>query len=100
MHVDARELTMRRHRDTGELLTVEAGGGVTMHWRDLFAKSARIELDLRWQRCIAEDDNGAEVRFGGGRSYVARRIEANYATYTVRSYFGRLQQAAPVTVER
>ena len=35
---------------------------------------------------------GAEVRFGDGQSYVAERIEANYATYTVRSYFGRLQQ--------
>lgn len=100
MHVDAKRLTMRRHRDTGELLVVEAGGGVTVHWRDLYAKSERVELDLRWQKCIAEDDNGAEVRFGGGRSYVARRIEANYETYTVRSYFGRLQQSAPVTAER
>jgi hypothetical protein len=32
------------------------------------------------------------VRFGNGQSYNAQRIEANYATYTVRSYFGRLQQ--------
>ena len=33
-----------------------------------------------------------EVRFGEGRRYVARRVEANYATYTVRSYFGSLSQ--------
>jgi hypothetical protein len=92
MHVDARELTMRRHKDTGELLAVDAGGGVTVRWRDLYAHSKKVELDLRWQRCIAEDADGAEVRFGNGQSYNAQRIEANYATYTVRSYFGRLQQ--------
>ena len=92
MRVDARELTMRRHKDTGELLAVDAGGGVTVRWRDLYAHSKKVELDLRWQRCIAEDADGAEVRFGNGQSYNAQRIEANYATYTVRSYFGRLQQ--------
>jgi hypothetical protein len=92
MNVDAARLSMRRHKDTGELLAVEADGGVTVRWRDLYAKSEKVELDLRWQRCIAEDSKGAEVRFGDGQSYVAERIEANYATYTVRSYFGRLQQ--------
>ncbi len=92
MNVDAAQLTMRRHPTTGELLTIDAGGGVTMRWRDLFAKSQDIELDLRWKRCIAEDPNGAQVQFGNGQSYVAQRIEANYETYTVRSYFGRLQQ--------
>lgn len=92
MDVDAAQLTMRRHKDTGELLAVDAGGGVTVRWRDLYARSKNVELDLRWKRCIAEDPVGAQVRFGNGQSYVAQRIEANYETYTVRSYFGRLQQ--------
>lgn len=92
MDVDAAQLTMRRHKDTGELLAVDAGGGVTVRWRDLYAQSKKVELDLRWKRCIAEDPDGAQVRFGSGQSYVAQRIEANYETYTVRSYFGRLQQ--------
>jgi hypothetical protein len=39
------------------------------------------------------------VRFGDGQSYVAERIEANYATYTVRSYFGRLQQDKKANVK-
>lgn len=92
MDVDAAELTMRRHKETGELLAVDAAGGVTVRWRDLYAQSRKVELDLRWKRCIAEDPDGAQVRFGSGQSYVAQRIEANYETYTVRSYFGRLQQ--------
>ena len=99
MNVDAAQLSMRRHKDTGELLSVDAAGGVTVRWRDLYAKSEKVELDLRWQRCIAEDDDGAEVRFGDGQSYVAQRIEANYATYTVRSYFGRLQQDKKATAK-
>ena len=99
MNVDAAQLSMRRHKDTGELLSVDAAGGVTVRWRDLYAKSEKVELDLRWQRCIAEDAKGAEVRFGDGQSYVAERIEANYATYTVRSYFGRLQQDKKANVK-
>lgn len=92
LQVEAQRLVMRRHRETGKLLAIDADGGVTVHWRDLFAQSRHVELDLSWERCIAEDENGAEVRFGNGLRYVARRVEANYATYTVRSYFGSLSQ--------
>lgn len=99
LQVDALRLVMRRDKVTGRLSSVDANGGVTVRWRDLFARSQHVELDLSRQRCIAEDDEGAEVRFGNGLRYVARRVEANYATYMVRSYFGRLSQT-PETAAR
>ncbi len=98
--IDATRLRMVRNKATGTLQSVLASEGVTLHWNDLFAQSDKIELDLRWQRCIAEDPVGAEVRFGQGQRYVARRIEANYVTYTVRSYFGSLQQQAQASAPR
>ena len=83
---------MHRHRETGKLLAVDAYGGVTVNWRDLFAKGRHVELDLASQRCTADDEQGAEVRFGNGLCYVAGRIEANYATYTVSTFFGTVSQ--------
>ncbi|MGE3173270.1 MAG: hypothetical protein AB7O97_11650 [Planctomycetota bacterium] len=97
MHIEAEQLRMVRQRESGELTRVDAGGGVAVRWRHLWARSERVELDLRWQRCIAEDPNDAVLGLGDGRVYRARRLEANYATYAVRSYDGRfVQEAAQV----
>ena len=96
MYVVAQHLTIERMRATGEVTRVEADGGVTFDWRQLHARSARVELDPRWQRCIADDPGGAELllatRNGGQQTYRARRIEANYVTYAVRIWDGSLGQ--------
>jgi hypothetical protein len=94
LHITAERLHVTRQPETGELTKVEADGGVVVRWRDMVADSRRVELDLRWQRCIAVDPNGATIRFGNGLTYRARRLEANYATYAVRSYDGRIIQEA------
>jgi hypothetical protein len=93
MHVVSRQLQMTRQRDTGALTKVDASGGVTVRWRDMTARSERVELDVPWTRCTAEGPDGAEIRFANGQTWRAKRIEANYLTYAVRCWNGRLESA-------
>ncbi len=98
MHITAQTMQMNRLKDSGALSRVIADGGVLLDWRQLHAISRRVELNLSWNRCIAEDPAGAEIRFGTKR-FVAPRLEANYATYSVRWFEGNLTHAAePVTI--
>ena len=100
MHIAAQKLRMERDAETGQLTRVLAEGGVTCNWRQLHARSQTVELDLKWQRCIATDPDVATIRFGSGRSYEARHLEANYATYAVTVWQGRLIRDTEPTARR
>ncbi|MCY2955827.1 MAG: hypothetical protein NT107_02185 [Planctomycetota bacterium] len=92
MSVDAQRLSVKRSPETGSVELVEAKGSVTIEWQDLTAHSDQVEIDMRQKRCTAVDPQGAEVRLGS-RHYRARRIEANYVNYSVRTWFGGFGQA-------
>ncbi len=90
LSLDSRNLHMTRNTDSGDVEHIAASGGVELTWNSMWAKSDRAELDLRWNKCIVEGD--AELRMADGKHHRARRIEANYETWSVRSYFGTLTQ--------
>lgn len=96
MHIQANTLTMTRDIDTGEVQKVNGTGGVLLDWpqRQVWANSEQLELDLRWQRCIAEDPESAELRLEGGITYLSRRLEVYYETSVVSSDGGRIVQRA------
>ncbi len=89
LHVDARVLQMQRHPETGEILLVR-GRDVTVEWNGIWARSAEIELDLRWRKCVVRDPNDAEVRLPTGQRFVAPWLEILYDRMQVRSIDGRL----------
>ena len=89
LHIDARELQMQRHPKTGEILLVR-GRGVEVTWAGIAAKSADIELDLRWSKCIARDPDDARVQLPNGQTFVAPVIEILYDRMEVRCHQGRL----------
>jgi hypothetical protein len=94
----AQKLIMSRGQPDGAITRVQADGGVTVDWDTMQARSHWLELDLRAQRCTARDPDGAEIRFGNGRSYRARQLEANYVTQAVRSYHGQfVQDGSPIS---
>lgn len=93
MHITARTLDMARSLDTGNVTVIDAGGGVNVQWKDLRAQSDKVEIDLRRQRCTATDPAGAQLQLGN-RKFQARRIEANYVNYSVRTWFGGFSQGA------
>jgi hypothetical protein len=93
MRIHARTLEMARSLDTGNVTVIDAGGGVEVQWKDLRARSAHVEIDLRRQRCTATDPEGAELLLGA-RRFQGRRIEANYVNYSVRTWFGGFSQVA------
>jgi len=98
IEIQASKLNMNRNQDSGEIEQVIANGGVVLDWpqRELWATSKRLELDLRWQRCIAQDPESAELRLKGGITYQSRRLEAYYETSVVTSDGGRIVQRAGV----
>ena len=100
MNITAKQLQMNRLRETGELVSVQASGGVAVDWRAMHARSRNLELDLKWKRCIADDPDGAAVRFDDGHTYCAPRIEANYATWSVSTWRGRLVREAEASARR
>jgi hypothetical protein len=93
MNITARTLDMARSLDTGNVTVIDAGGGVNVQWKDLRAQSDKVEIDLRRQRCTATDPAGAQLQLGS-RRFQARRIEANYVNYSVRTWFGGFSQGA------
>ncbi|MEC7585031.1 MAG: hypothetical protein VYE77_11995 [Planctomycetota bacterium] len=96
MHIQANTLTMTRDVDSGEVVMVNGTGGVVLDWpqRHVWADSEQLELDLRWQRCIAQDPESAELRLEGGVTYLSRRLEVYYETSVVTSDGGRIVQRA------
>ncbi|MCA8964320.1 MAG: hypothetical protein H6838_03140 [Planctomycetes bacterium] len=92
LHIDARVLQIQRHAKTGEIVLVR-GRDVTVEWAGIWAKSAEIELDLKWSKCIARDPNDAEVRLPGGQRFVAPAIEILYDRMEVRCHQGRFTRA-------
>ena len=59
MHIDAAQLLMERNRETGKLVRV-IGKDVRADWKGLSARSAEMELDLKWNRFTVRDPAGAK----------------------------------------
>ena len=91
MHIDARELRMDRQPATRKIVRV-VGKDVRIDWSRMNARSAEIELDLRWNRCIASDPNGATVTMPDGHTFSSPRIEVNYDAMSVDCSHGRVDQ--------
>lgn len=93
MHIDAAFLQMARDAKTGEVVRV-VGKDVTLDWTQAKARSAEVEVDLRWNKLVARDPNGAQVVLPDQRTFSAPRIELNYETMAVTSWWGSLVQGA------
>lgn len=91
MRIDAEVLRMLRNLETGEVVRV-LGEEVKVDWAKARAHSAQVEIDLRWNKLIARDANGATMELPDGRTYAAPRIELNYDTMAVTSWSGSLVQ--------
>lgn len=100
IRISAEELTLERQprneRETrmARVSRVLATGGASVDWRTMHAFSQNLEVDLLRQRCIVDDDNGAYLELGNGMTWRARRIEAFYVTWSVRSWHGTHRQTA------
>lgn len=92
MHIDARGLQMFRHGESQIARIV--GTDVDLVWSLVHARSAEVEVDLRWSRLVARDPNGASVELPDRRTWTAPRIEVNYETMAVTTYQGLLRQGA------
>lgn len=88
-------LTLLRDADsrTNGITRAEARGGVAAAWaRHRFrARSESLELDLRRERCIADDPDDVVLHLGGW-VYEARHIEVNYVTCRLSGFQGRLRR--------
>lgn len=93
LRVRATRLRLLRNAETRAVQQVLADGGVALDWSRISARSEVLELDLRWQRCVARDPNGARVWLPDGRSFTSPFVRANYQTMGVECYRGRFQQA-------
>lgn len=91
--LDARTLRLQRSADTGEIVRATAGD-VTLDWTEVQARSASLDLDLRWSRIVAADPLDAVVTMRDGRELRSPRIEVNYETQSARMSSGRMAQRA------
>ncbi len=87
MSIDASGLMMKRHPTSGDIVLV-TGRDVRLDWEQLSARSAEIELDLKWAKCTARDPVEAEVLLGNGQRFLAPEMEIYYDRYEVRCFQG------------
>jgi hypothetical protein len=99
MHVTAKHLSLAVDAESHEVTRADMAGGVDLQWKELRAHTARVELDLKRNQLIATDPVGAEV-WMRGRRYWGRQLLANYQTYSLRSWFGGVEQQQEAAARR
>ncbi|HZN41382.1 MAG TPA: hypothetical protein VFD82_21420 [Planctomycetota bacterium] len=96
VHFDAETLTMETMERQGKKEIVRTlCKGVTASWSGMTAKSASLELDVKFSRLIARDPKGAVVALPNGRTLTAPRIEVNYETWSFDLSNGGFAQKNP-----
>jgi len=93
MTIAAKGLRMIR---SGDQVTRVIGTDVDLDWSQVTAKSAEVELDLRWNTLVARDPNRARVTLSDGRYIEARHVKVNYQTMAISSSNGKLRQGGDV----
>ena len=89
----ANQLRMELHPETGEVLRV-FGHDVELDWPRVRGRAAEIELQLRWNRCIARDPEGARVVLANGLVVTGERVTVDYHTLAFDAYRGRIEPQA------
>ncbi len=89
IHIDAKELTMRREPASGDIVRVLARH-VTLDWTRLDAICTDLEIDVPNRRCIVSDPRDAVVDLANGWRYLAPRLEIDYETLAIGSFQGRV----------
>ena len=89
----ARELSMDLHPESGEVLRA-FGRDVELDWSRVAGRAAEMDLDLRWNRCVARDPDGARVTLANGRVITGEKVTVNYQTLAFSGYKVRVEQQA------
>lgn len=93
MNITAKGLRMIR---SGDQVTRVIGSDVVLDWSEVTARSAEVELDLRWNTLVARDPDRARVTLADGRYIEARHVKVNYQTMALSSSNGKLVQGGDV----
>jgi hypothetical protein len=90
LRLDAERLLAERDRRTGEVLRLQAIESAELRWSELHAQGTRLTLDLRDQKCVIEDPDGAASVDAPLAHWRGHRAEYFYASFALRAWHSRV----------
>jgi hypothetical protein len=90
-HLTADDVSLERNPETGEILRINASGNVRLEWSGVTAWGTKLTLDPKTHFVTVSDPTrNAGVELSNGLLYRAGAVRANYETFRVQSWAGRV----------
>lgn len=90
-HLTADNVSLDRDPETGEILQIHASGNVRLEWSGVTAWGTKLTLDPKTHFVTVSDPNrNAGVELSNGLRYRAGAVHANYESFRVQSWAGRV----------